>query len=72
MIIRATLICAALLIHVASAPLRAAEYDQGADDVRILIGSTQPFSGPASAYSAIGKAMSAYFAKPLFEYINSL
>jgi len=61
MFIRSTLICVALLMPVAAAPAGAAEYDQGADDDRILIGSTQPYSGPASAYSAIGKAMSAYF-----------
>ena len=62
MFIRSTLICVVLLMPVAAAPAAAAEYDRGADDERILIGSTQPYSGPASAYSAIGKAMSAYFA----------
>lgn len=49
-----------MLAITASVP--AAPYDQGADDTRILIGSTQPYSGPASGYSAIGNAMSAFFA----------
>jgi ABC-type branched-subunit amino acid transport system substrate-binding protein len=33
----------------------------GVTDTEILIGSTQPFSGPASSYAAIGKANEAYF-----------
>ena len=45
----------------AAAASLAADYDVGADDERILIGSTHPYSGPASAYGAIGRAMSAYF-----------
>ncbi len=33
----------------------------GVSDTEILIGSTMPFSGPASAYASIGKANAAYF-----------
>ncbi len=37
------------------------KYDQGATDTEIKIGSTNPYSGPASAYGTIGRAESAYF-----------
>src|SRR5471032_2431810 len=37
------------------------KYDTGATDTEIKIGQTNPFSGPASAYSSIGKAQAAYF-----------
>ena len=40
----------------------AAEYSPGASDTEIKIGNTMPYSGPASAYGAIGKAEAAYFA----------
>ena len=39
------------------------QYDPGADDKEIRIGAIHPYSGPASAYGAIGKAIGAYFAK---------
>ena len=39
------------------------KYDTGATDKEIKIGGISPYSGPASAYGAIGKAISAYFAK---------
>jgi hypothetical protein len=32
-------------------------------DAEIKIGNTMPCSGPASSYSNVGKAMSAYFDK---------
>ena len=35
----------------------------GAGDTEIKIGQTMPYSGPASSYSAIGKAELAYFAE---------
>lgn len=38
-------------------------YDSGATDKEIKIGNINPYSGPASAYGAIGKAMDAYFKK---------
>ena len=38
------------------------KYDSGASDTEIKIGNIMPYSGPASAYGAIGKANAAYFA----------
>ena len=37
------------------------KYDPGASDTEIKIGSTNPYSGPASAYGTIGRAETAYF-----------
>jgi len=37
------------------------KYSPGASDTAIKIGQTMPYSGPASAYGAIGKAQAAYF-----------
>ena len=37
------------------------KYDTGADDKEIKIGNIMPYSGPASAYGVIGKAMQGYF-----------
>lgn len=39
------------------------KYDPGADDKEIKIGALHPYSGPASAYGTIGKAIGAYFEK---------
>src|SRR4249919_520592 len=39
------------------------KYDTGATDTEIKIGDIKPYSGPASAYGTIGKAISAYFDK---------
>ena len=39
----------------------AGKYGPGASDTEIRIGHTNPYSGPASAYSTIGKAQAAYF-----------
>ena len=36
-------------------------YDPGASDAEIKIGQTMPYSGPASAYAAVGKVEAAYF-----------
>ena len=38
-------------------------YDQGANDKEIILGNINPYSGPASAYGAIGKSIGAYFDK---------
>ena len=38
-------------------------YDQGANDKEIILGHINPYSGPASAYGAIGKSIGAYFDK---------
>jgi branched-chain amino acid transport system substrate-binding protein len=37
------------------------KYDKGATDSEIKIGHTNPYSGPASSYSSIGKLHQAYF-----------
>jgi branched-chain amino acid transport system substrate-binding protein len=37
------------------------KYDDGASDSEIKIGNTNPHSGPASAYAAIGNTIEAYF-----------
>src|SRR5690349_25132709 len=39
------------------------KYDTGASDTEIRIGNINPYSGPASAYGAIGKTLEAYFKK---------
>lgn len=39
------------------------KYDVGATDTEIKIGNIMPYSGPASAYSVIGKMQAAYFGK---------
>jgi ABC-type branched-subunit amino acid transport system substrate-binding protein len=36
------------------------QYGPGVSDTEIKIGNTMPYSGPASAYAVLGKAMSAY------------
>jgi branched-chain amino acid transport system substrate-binding protein len=54
---------AALLAAALAAPAALAQkkYDPGASDGEIKIGNTNPYSGPASAYGTIGKAIAAYF-----------
>src|SRR6476659_4877348 len=48
----------------ATAPAAAQKkYDTGASDTEIRIGNIMPYSGPASAYGTIGKALAAYFNK---------
>jgi branched-chain amino acid transport system substrate-binding protein len=37
------------------------KYEDGVTDTEIKIGNTNPYSGPASAYAAIGKTIDAYF-----------
>ena len=39
------------------------KYDTGATDTEIKIGNIIPYSGPASAYGSVGKAMAGYFKK---------
>jgi branched-chain amino acid transport system substrate-binding protein len=47
---------------VAAAPaLAEKKYDEGATDTEIKIGHTNPYSGNASAYGTIGKAIAAFF-----------
>jgi branched-chain amino acid transport system substrate-binding protein len=54
---------AALLAAALASPAALAQkkYDTGASDTEIKIGNTNPYSGPASAYGTIGKAIAAYF-----------
>ena len=40
----------------------AGQYGPGVTDTEIKLGSTMPYSGPASSYGTIGKSESAYFA----------
>jgi ABC-type branched-subunit amino acid transport system substrate-binding protein len=58
-------ISAALAILAASSggALAQKKYDVGATDTEIKIGNIMPYSGPASAYSVIGKTEAAYFKK---------
>jgi branched-chain amino acid transport system substrate-binding protein len=60
--------CAAAIAAVASLSFAASgsamaqkKYDTGATDTEIKIGNIMPYSGPASAYGAIGKTETAYF-----------
>ncbi len=54
----------AMAIALAAAPAMAQKkYDPGASDSEIKIGHSIPYSGPASAYGTIGKAIDAYFRK---------
>jgi branched-chain amino acid transport system substrate-binding protein len=55
------LVTCALLALVAPPALAQKKYDPGASDKEIRIGNTNPYSGPASAYGTIGKAIAAYF-----------
>ncbi len=55
------LLFAAALGLAATPALADGQYDTGASDTEIKIGNTNPYSGPASSYGTIGKALSAYF-----------
>jgi branched-chain amino acid transport system substrate-binding protein len=46
-----------------SAAFAQKKYDTGASDTEIKIGNIVPYSGPASAYGVVGKAMTAVFKK---------
>ncbi|MCK1383986.1 ABC transporter substrate-binding protein [Bradyrhizobium sp. 21] len=60
----AALLAAFALCTAMSGPaLAQKKYDSGASDTEIKIGNIMPYSGPASAYAAIGKAEEAYFNK---------
>jgi branched-chain amino acid transport system substrate-binding protein len=52
----------AFVFILASGPASAQKkYDEGASDTEIKIGNTNPYSGNASAYGTIGKAIDAFF-----------
>jgi len=54
----------AIALTLALSPASAQKkYDEGATDTEIKIGNTNPYSGNASAYGTIGKALDAYFKK---------
>ncbi len=66
MSIKFALVLSTLIVALGGAisPVHAQKrYDPGATDTEIKIGNIMPYSGPASAYSAIGKAVAAYFQK---------
>jgi branched-chain amino acid transport system substrate-binding protein len=50
-------------LAIAGSALAQKKYDPGATDKEIKVGNINPYSGPASAYGAIGKSISAYFDK---------
>ena len=58
-----SLITATAIFGMIGSALAAGQYDPGASDSAIRIGHTNPYSGPASAYGAIGRAIGAYFDK---------
>jgi branched-chain amino acid transport system substrate-binding protein len=62
---RLAIASAALMMLAASSSgaLAQKKYDAGATDTEIKIGNIMPYSGPASAYGAIGKTETAYFKK---------
>jgi branched-chain amino acid transport system substrate-binding protein len=51
----------AALLSATGTALAQKKYDDGASDTEIKIGNTNPYSGPASAYAAIGKTIDTYF-----------
>jgi len=60
---RRTVLAAAPSAIVLGAPFlaRAKKYDPGVTDTEIKIGNTAFYTGPASSYGTIGKAMAAYY-----------
>jgi branched-chain amino acid transport system substrate-binding protein len=50
------------LVIAAGLAFAASEYGPGVTDTTIKLGSTMPYSGPASSYGTIGKSEAAYFA----------
>jgi branched-chain amino acid transport system substrate-binding protein len=58
-----SLITATAIFGMIGSALAAGQYDPGASDSAIKIGHTNPYSGPASAYGAMGRAIGAYFDK---------
>ncbi|TWT13791.1 ABC transporter substrate-binding protein [Reyranella sp. CPCC 100927] len=54
-------VSAAALLSGGAAYAQKGKYDVGANDTEIKIGNCIPYSGPASSYGAIGKAIDAYW-----------
>lgn len=59
--LRLAVIGASCLIGMTFPATAQKRYDTGASDTEIKIGNISPYSGPASAYGAIGKVQAAYF-----------
>lgn len=59
----ATALAGAAFALIGSPATAQKRYDPGATDKEIKIGGISPYSGPASAYGTIGKAIDAYFKK---------
>jgi ABC-type branched-subunit amino acid transport system substrate-binding protein len=59
----APLLGLALVAATAQTALAEKIYDTGASDTEIKLGNIVPYSGPASAYGTVGKAMAAVFKK---------
>jgi len=60
---RSLTLALALLAGLATAAVPALAQTPGVTATEIKIGNTNPYSGPASAYGTIGKAIAAYFKK---------
>jgi branched-chain amino acid transport system substrate-binding protein len=60
---RALIASVVLCVALAGPAIAQKKYDTGASDTEIRIGNIMPYSGPASAYGTIGKALGAYFNK---------
>ncbi|MES2751153.1 MAG: ABC transporter substrate-binding protein [Pseudomonadota bacterium] len=52
-----------LILAATGSAMAQKKYDTGASDTEIKIGNIIPYSGPASAYGVVGKAMAGYFKK---------
>jgi branched-chain amino acid transport system substrate-binding protein len=63
MLTRGVLLTLLVMFGLAVAPAPAAAQTPGVTATEIKIGNTNPYSGPASAYGTIGKALGAYFKK---------
>jgi len=62
-ILRIAAFATAIIALTSGGALAQKKYDAGASDSEIKIGNIMPYSGPASAYGAIGKTEEAYFKK---------
>jgi branched-chain amino acid transport system substrate-binding protein len=58
-----TLGAAGVALALSGGAMAQKKYDTGATDTEIKVGHIGPYSGPASAYGAIGKAIGAYIEK---------
>ncbi|MBR0691889.1 ABC transporter substrate-binding protein [Bradyrhizobium lablabi] len=62
-LVATTLLGLAVAAASGGAALAQKKYDTGASDTEIKVGNIVPYSGPASAYGVVGKAMAAVFKK---------